>query len=87
MNALSPSSANRSARAPAGNLIYAIGDIQGRSDLLKILLRKITADASFRLGSKRTIVYLGTKLIVDMIQRALSILFSTDRRSALIRYA
>jgi serine/threonine protein phosphatase 1 len=45
---------------PQGQLIYAIGDIHGRSDLLALLLDKITADAAKCKDAKwRTLVFLG----------------------------
>jgi len=45
---------------PQGQLIYAIGDIHGRSDLLALLLDNITADAAHSKDAKRrTLVFLG----------------------------
>ncbi len=44
---------------PAGELVYAVGDIHGRSDLLAALLRKIEADASARPASRKTLIFLG----------------------------
>jgi serine/threonine protein phosphatase 1 len=46
-------------RVPAGTLVYAIGDIHGRSDLLKKLHRRIVADAATKSASRKVIVYLG----------------------------
>jgi serine/threonine protein phosphatase 1 len=45
---------------PQGQLIYAVGDIHGRSDLLALLLDKIAADAGRTAdASRRTLVFLG----------------------------
>jgi len=47
-------------RVPEGSLIYAIGDIHGRLDLLEKLLEKIAADRSWRTEAEKTyIVFLG----------------------------
>lgn len=46
-------------RAPEGELIYAVGDVHGRSDLLAELLRQIEVDATTRASSKKTLVFLG----------------------------
>ena len=47
-----------SARSVDGGLVYAIGDIHGRYDLLKRLLADISADAELR-GQRPTLVFLG----------------------------
>ena len=48
------------ARAPDGVALYVIGDIHGRADLLRGLLRKIALDAArHETGSKRELVFLG----------------------------
>lgn len=61
---------------PQGQLIYAIGDIHGRSDLLALLLDKVTADAAQSRDAKwRTLVFLGdyidrgddSRRVVDMV--------------------
>jgi serine/threonine protein phosphatase 1 len=61
---------------PQGQLIYAIGDIHGRSDLLALLLDKIAADAAHSKDAKRrTLVFLGDYIdrghdsarVVDMV--------------------
>jgi serine/threonine protein phosphatase 1 len=44
---------------PAGTLVYAIGDIHGRADLLAELHRRIAADAAERPAQRRSVVYLG----------------------------
>ncbi|WP_119680484.1 metallophosphoesterase family protein [Indioceanicola profundi] len=45
---------------PAGQRIYAIGDIHGRSDLLDLLMRRISADArTAARGLQHTLVFLG----------------------------
>lgn len=61
---------------PQGQLIYAIGDVHGRSDLLALLLDKITADAAqSKDAERRTLVFLGDYIdrghdscrVVDML--------------------
>lgn len=51
----------QAARIPGGQLVYAIGDIHGRSDLLRVLIAKIAADAKPRLaaGGRPTVVFIG----------------------------
>ncbi len=47
-------------KIPAGELVYAVGDIHGRADLLQSLLEKITEDLKSRAqGCKVTLVFLG----------------------------
>jgi serine/threonine protein phosphatase 1 len=52
------------AAIPAGQRIYAIGDIHGRADLLEDLLRRIDADDAARAPSEVTLIFLG-----DLIDR------------------
>lgn len=61
---------------PQGQLVYAIGDIHGRSDLLGLLLGKIADDAAQSKDAKwRTLVFLGdyidrghdSRRVVDML--------------------
>lgn len=61
---------------PQGQLIYAIGDIHGRADLLALLLARIVADAARSKDAKRrTLVFLGdyidrgpdSRRVVDML--------------------
>jgi len=47
------------AKLPEGELLYAVGDIHGRPDLLGSLLREIEADAVDRKAAKKTLVFLG----------------------------
>jgi serine/threonine protein phosphatase 1 len=47
-----------SAWAPDGTVIYAIGDVHGRSDLLRLLLTKIEADAAGETGTVE-LIFLG----------------------------
>ena len=61
---LGGSRAARPARLPAGHLLYAIGDVHGRDDLLAELLLKIEEDSSVRGQGKRILVFLG-----DLIDR------------------
>jgi serine/threonine protein phosphatase 1 len=44
---------------PEGELVYAVGDVHGRADLLAALLRQIEADAQASGAVKRTLVFLG----------------------------
>ncbi len=67
-----PSLARRAAaseketRPPEGTVVYAIGDIHGRADLLGELQAKIRTDAGAREGPRKVIVYLG-----DYVDRGL----------------
>lgn len=56
----------REYNTPAGTVIYAIGDIHGRADLLKKLREEIRRDASRHAGLAPMIVYLG-----DYVDRGL----------------
>lgn len=47
------------ARVPDGMRVYAIGDIHGRNDLLKMLLSKIEADDAQRGPADTQIIFLG----------------------------
>lgn len=44
---------------PAGQRVYAVGDIHGRYDLLRTLLERIEEDAACHPDTERTLVYLG----------------------------
>ncbi len=46
-------------RAAAGDVVYAVGDLHGRSDLLDHMQGLILADAAGRAAERRWIVYLG----------------------------
>lgn len=46
-------------RVPAGQVVYAIGDIHGRVDLLDMLISDIVADAAAGAAERRTLVFLG----------------------------
>lgn len=46
-------------RVPAGTIVYAIGDIHGRVDLLARLHEAIAADAERQPAARRLVVYLG----------------------------
>lgn len=48
-----------SAQVPAGQLVYAIGDVHGRSDLLAELLRKIKEDAAHEAPAKKILIFIG----------------------------
>ncbi len=45
-------------RMPDGALVYAVGDIHGRADLLELLVAKINMDARTK-GMKPTVVFVG----------------------------
>jgi serine/threonine protein phosphatase 1 len=45
--------------APAGTVVYAIGDMHGRLDLLTRLRAMIVADADTRSATRKVVVYLG----------------------------
>ncbi len=44
---------------PEGELVYAVGDIHGRADLLETLLRLIEDDARMAAASARRLIFLG----------------------------
>ena len=44
---------------PAGELVYAIGDIHGRSDLLSRILALIEQDAASHDASQKTLIFMG----------------------------
>ena len=76
-------------RIPAGQRVYAIGDIHGRDDLFEQLLEKIEADNAQRGKAFTTLVLLGD--LVDrgpdsasVIQRAIGLGAPFDRVSLLI---
>lgn len=46
-------------KVPAGNRVYAIGDVHGRLDLLQRLLGLIREDAAPAKAARKTLVYLG----------------------------
>lgn len=46
-------------QTPDGHVVYAIGDLHGRSDLMERLLVRIQEDAQQRPANRRTLVYLG----------------------------
>ena len=54
----------RRPQLPAGYVLYAIGDVHGRDDLLGELLARIEEDSAGRAPAKRIIVFLG-----DLIDR------------------
>jgi diadenosine tetraphosphatase ApaH/serine/threonine PP2A family protein phosphatase len=46
-------------KLPEGELLYAVGDVHGRADLLSNLLAQIEADAEGRAAGAKTLVFLG----------------------------
>jgi serine/threonine protein phosphatase 1 len=69
---------------PEGELIYAVGDIHGRSDLLAKLLLQIEADAATRRSAKKRLVFLGdyvdrgpdSRGVVDLLLHRIPVDFS-----------
>lgn len=65
------------ASVPEGHVIYAIGDIHGRADLLRTTIEKIHSDL-VTLDQKKTIIYLGdyidrgpdSAVVIDILQSA-----------------
>ena len=55
---------NRDCRLPAGERVYAVGDIHGRLDLLDAMLGLIAADSASRPPSHTTVIFLG-----DLVDR------------------
>jgi serine/threonine protein phosphatase 1 len=64
----------RSASIPAGQRLYAIGDIHGRRDCLNMLLAQIDADEALRGAADTTLIFLG-----DLVDRG------TDSRGVIDR--
>ncbi|MGB1547258.1 MAG: metallophosphoesterase, partial [Alphaproteobacteria bacterium] len=60
-------SADTPAQTPQNTIVYAIGDIHGRLDLLKRLQEQIRKDARDHADKRRVIVYLG-----DYVDRGLN---------------
>ena len=65
-------------RIPAGERVYAIGDIHGRDDLFAALLAKIEADNATRPAAKTTLILLG-----DLVDRGPESAGVVDRASRL----
>lgn len=74
------------AQVPERQLVYAVGDIHGRSDLLAELLRKIEADAAETDAAKKTLIFIGdyvdrgpdTSGVVETLLHALPESFSAQ---------
>ncbi len=62
--AAAPRPAKPKASLPAGQRVYAIGDIHGRLDLLRALVARIEADDSARTAAKTSLILLG-----DLVDR------------------
>jgi serine/threonine protein phosphatase 1 len=64
-------------QTPAGTVVYAIGDIHGRADLLALIQERISVDASQRTAEHRIVVYLGdyvsrgldSRRVVDLVRK------------------
>ena len=52
----------RPSRTPEGTVVYAIGDIHGRCDLLEALLQGIEQDSRNRPCARKVVIYLGDYL-------------------------
>lgn len=61
-----PPAARAETRTPPGSVVYAVGDVHGRFDLLAALQRGIGEDAARRPARRRVLVYLG-----DYVSRGL----------------
>jgi serine/threonine protein phosphatase 1 len=61
-------------RVPAGSVVYAIGDIHGRADLLDALHAQIVADAEKRRARRRVLIWLG-----DYIDRGMESMGVVER--------
>jgi serine/threonine protein phosphatase 1 len=61
---IGPSSSAPAAAIPAGERVYAIGDVHGRAELFAALIAAIEADDGARLAARTTIILLG-----DLIDR------------------
>ena len=46
-------------RVPEGSVVYAVGDVHGRLDLLQALLGEVAADAAGRRATRRVLITLG----------------------------
>jgi serine/threonine protein phosphatase 1 len=47
------------ATVPDGEIVYAIGDVHGRSDLLTGLLAMVESDSASHETAKKTLIFLG----------------------------
>lgn len=65
-------------RVPEGAIIYAVGDIHGRIDLLDALLKKIAEDAQNDESSRRVLIFLG-----DYVDRGIGTFQVIERLSRL----
>jgi serine/threonine protein phosphatase 1 len=86
-------------RTPAGTVVYAIGDIHGRSDLLALIQERIALDAYRRTAGRRIVVYLGdyvsrgvdSRRVVDLVRKwqpegFASIALKGNHEDMLLRY-
>lgn len=73
------------ARTPPDTVIYAVGDVHGRADLLKSLHAAIAADACLRPSRRRVLIHLGdyvsrgrsSRRVLDMVRAPLIAGFET----------
>lgn len=76
-------------RVPAGERVYAIGDIHGRDDLFEQLLAKIEIDNAVRGKARTTLILLGDLIdrgpdSASVIERAIRLAAPFDRVTLLI---
>lgn len=77
------------ARVPAGERVYAIGDIHGRDDLFASLIDKIIADDAAREKARTTLILLGDLIdrgpdSASVVERAMGLSQYFDKVSLLI---
>ncbi|MCW9035543.1 MAG: metallophosphoesterase [Alphaproteobacteria bacterium] len=65
-------------KAPENTVLYAIGDIHGRDDLLESLHLSIIEDANKRSASRRVVVYLGDYMSRGPSARKVMDILTTD---------
>ena len=73
---IAPEADAAGARTPPDTIVYAVGDIHGRSDLLEEMQRGIAAHTALRSAKRKLIVYLGdyvsrginARAVVDLVR-------------------
>lgn len=71
-----PPAARAETRPPPGSVVYAVGDVHGRFDLLEAIQRGVGEDAARRPARRRVLVYLGdyvsrgldSRRVVDLVR-------------------
>jgi len=59
-----PATARHATAIPAGERVYAVGDIHGRADLMELMIARIEADDAARGPARTTVILLG-----DLVDR------------------